>query len=438
MIPTAFLLFLFRLLALGDSAFIPVQACLMGNQRQMILQQSQQPPEESSEAVTVETTFQRGRQQQLQQQQQQQQQQDQQDSVQTPDNVPIPTTGISVSEVLDEVGQTKFDTTLVPVETLPGVAQIVTTSNNGDLEPVRYLLAATISTTDNSTKLFVMTDVPPYSIALDASIRRHMGPSGKLTAILCTSRTAIHYNDAPAVFTTRRSDLAKWKDAFPQIHIVGYRLDIPRDCAALVTQRLDGYGPWAATENMTFVESGRPLLYKEWDEPTKMGIIEHGATPPDGDAIDDDENYSPDAIRARQLGKAILAIYTPGHTFGTVSYIFPNLQAVVSGYTIPIEVDRDQINAGPTLDVRGYITTSQAGMTKQMESARHLIETYSDRFNVVLPSRADPFFLDGSVQDRRRVLLQIVEQYETIGKVYEQLGIISQNSHDDDNDNDEQ
>ena len=332
------------------------------------------------------------------------------------------------------MGQTKFETTLVPIETLPGVSQIVTASTNGDLEPVRYLIAAT-PTLDNVTMLFVMTDVPPYSISLDASIRRHMGPSGQLVAILCTSRTAIHYNDAPAVFTTRRSDLVKWKAAFPQIHVVGYRLDIPRDCASLVTQRLDGYGPWAASENMTFLESGRPLMYKEWDEPTKMGIIKEGATPPDGDAIEDDEDdedYSPDAIRARQLGKAILTVYTPGHTFGTVSYVFPNLQAIVSGYTIPIEDNRDQDNAGPALDFRGYITTSKAGMKKQMESARHLIETYSDRFNVILPSRADPLFLDGSVQDRRRILLQIVEQYEKIGNVYEQLGIVSQTSDDDD------
>ena len=104
----------------------------------------------------------------------------------------------------------------------------------------------------------------------------------------------------------------------------------------------------------------------------------------------------------------------------------------MSGYTIPIEDNRDQDNAGPALDFRGYITTSKAGMKKQMESARHLIETYSDRFNVILPSRADPLFLDGSVQDRRRILLQIVEQYEKIGNVYEQLGIVSQTSDDDD------
>jgi hypothetical protein len=375
----------------------------------------------------VETTFQRGR----QIQQQQQQEEEEEEGALTTDDVPIPTTGVSVSEVLEEVGQTKFETTLVPIETLPGVSQIVTASTNGDLEPVRYLIAAT-PTLDNVTMLFVMTDVPPYSISLDASIRRHMGPSGQLVGILCTSRTAIHYNDAPAVFTTRRSDLVKWKAAFPQIHVVGYRLDIPRDCASLVTQRLDGYGPWAASENMTFLESGRPLMYKEWDEPTKIGIIKEGATPPDGNAIEDDEDYSPDAIRARQLGKAILTVYTPGHTFGTVSYVFPNLQAIVSGYTIPIEDNRDQDNAGPALDFRGYITTSKAGMKKQMESARHLIETYSDRFNVILPSRADPLFLDGSVQDRRRILLQIVEQYEKIGNVYEQLGIVSQTSDEDD------
>ena len=86
---------------------------------------------------------------------------------------------------------------------------------------------------------------------------------------------------------------------------------------------------------------------------------------------------------------------------------------------------------GPALDFRGYITTSQAGITRQMESARNLVETYSDRFNVLLPSRGDPFFLDGNTNDRRATLLNIVDQYERVGKIYEELGIIDSNGAND-------
>jgi hypothetical protein len=48
-----------------------------------------------------------------------------------------------------------------------------------------------------------------------------------------------------------------------------YRLDIPRDCVALITQVLVGYGPFALDEssttgNATFVEQNRTIM-EEWD-----------------------------------------------------------------------------------------------------------------------------------------------------------------------------
>jgi hypothetical protein len=62
-----------------------------------------------------------------------------------------------------------------------------------------------------------------------------------------------------------------------------------------------------------------------------------------------------------------------------------------------------------------------------MESARNVVNTYSDRFNTVLPSRGDPLSLSGSEQDRIEALNDIIDQYDKIGKVYEQLGITSPN-----------
>ena len=53
-----------------------------------------------------------------------------------------------------------------------------------------------------------------------------------------------------------------------------------------------------------------------------------------------------------------------------------------------------------------------------------------DRVNVLLPSRGDPVFLDGSTRQRQSMLLDIVNQYEKIGKIYEQLGIVDRDGDD--------
>ena len=255
---------------------------------------------------------------------------------------------------------------------------------------------------------------------------------------MITSRDAIHYDDAPAVFTSKRSDLVKWTAAFPNAQVMCYRLDIPRDCRDMITQRLDGYGPWALEEpagkNVTIVETGRPLTYQVWDEDIAKQVMDEGATPPDDELeTDNDELYTPEAIRNREQGKRLLAVYTPGHTFGSLTYIFPEIQACCSGYTIPIEDDRyDEATGiggggGPALDFQGYVTTSRAGMSRMMESARNVVNTYSDRFNTVLPSRGDPLYVSGDEQDRKKALNDIIDQYDKIGKVYEQLGITSPN-----------
>lgn len=379
------------------------------------------------------------------------------DNVDVPEdlgNVQIPSTGISVTEELEKTQQDKFESSLVPITGLPGVAQIVTTANDGLVEPVRYLVSLSppqrLTPSDDkdddsedkketvaptATQSFVMVDISPFSEKLLANMRRFMKQGGTLAAMVITSRDAIHYDEAPAVYTTRRSDLDSWTMAFPDAQVFGYRLDIPRDCREMISQRLDGYGPWALEEssngNITFVETGRLLTYAEWDEDITKKVMDEGTTPPDDDLDSaDDDLYTPEAIRGREEGKRLLAVYTPGHTFGSLTFIFPEIQACCSGYTIPIEDDRydESIGTGgggPALDFRGYITTSQAGMSRMMESARNVVDTYSDRFMTVLPSRGDPLFVDGSTEERREALNEIIDEYDKIGRIYEQLGITS-------------
>lgn len=390
---------------------------------------------------------------------------------------PVPSTGVSVADEMQRAQADHFFTELVPV--IKGldegikVAQLVTSATKGSFEPVRYLVGLskitsqskvggvaekdskkTRSQSKKALNDFVMIDVPPFSKQLKQDMEQYLADNnGRLSAMLMTSRDCIHYNEAPGVYSIRRAELGKWTKAFPEMATVGYRLDIPRDCRELVTQRLDGYGPFALEEsnetgdsfNFTFVESGRPLTYEEWDHDVSEDIFAGKVTPPDDAVVEDDPDatltetdedpYSPKAIRAREEGKRILAIYTPGRTYGSLSFVFPEIELCASGFTIPVEDSRNEENlglggTGPALDCRGYITTSNAGISRQMESARNLIQTYMDRFTVLLPSRGDPVYLDGTTQQRQALLLDVVEQYEKIGKIYEQLGITS-NDRDD-------
>lgn len=392
-------------------------------------------------------------------------------------DVPIPTTGISVAEEMEKTQKDRFYSEVVRISGLgDGVkaAQIVSSSTGGGYDVVRYLIRLSRKTEeddidedtagsfeDNSGTLiqnatsdnamqenFVLVDVPPYSEKLVQQMQQMMGSNGRLSAILVTSRDGIHYDDAPAVFTIRRADLLKWGKAFPETAIVAYRMDIPRDCRESVTQRLDGYGPWAlqddyenVSRNVTFIETGRPMTVNEWHSDMAMDIIQGRRKPPSEEGNSDtggivnltaDGQYTPEAIRRKEEGKRILAIYTPGRTYGSVSYVFPELGLCASGFTLPLEDAREESwgvhsTAGPALDFRGYITTSKAGIGRQMESARKLAHDYIDRFKIVLPSRGDPFYLQENVEDRRQTILEIIDQYEMLGRVYEELGITGTN-----------
>lgn len=378
-------------------------------------------------------------------------------------DVPIPTTGVSVSDEMEKAQKDRFYTQLVPITGLgKGVkaVRILSSTSAGAYESVRYLVRLTRKTDEvdtdlypdlddidmsddeedpeNSSKFpdpFVMVDVPPFSEKIVEEMKSMMGPNGYLSSILVTSQECIHYDESPGVFSVRKADLTKWKKAFPNVNVVAYRMDIPRDCRESITQRLDGYGPWAMKDSpdesgSIFSESGRPLTVKEWDPDYVEEILSGKRQPPSDDESDDDvdHDFTPDTIRANEEGKKVLAVYTPGRSYGSMTYVFPELQLCASGFSLPIEDSRNEENygidsPGPALDHRGYITTSKAGMSRQIESARDFVNTYVDRFEIVLTARGDPFYLDGSKEDRRQTLLQVMAQYEKLGMIYEQLGI---------------
>lgn len=407
-------------------------------------------------------------------------------------DVPIPTTGLSVADEMGKVLKDRFYTEIVPITGLAkGVkaSRILSSTAAGEYEAVRYLVRLSreydndddndnnnhedndddehddendnkingkisnagstpyIASSEDSYE-FVMIDVPPFSEKLVKEMKSLMGHNGRLSAILVTSRDCIHYDDAPGVFTIRKADLTKWGKAFPETATIAYRMDIPRDCRESITQRLDGYGPWAMREitasnsidnSCLFKETGLPFTVKEWDPEIAQEILAGKRKPPgeeedengnDNTVLELDENgkYPPEAIRANEEGKRILAVYTPGRSYGSMTYVFPELDLCASGFSIPLEDSRDVENrgmdsAGPALDHRGYITTSKAGMSRQTESAKKFVNTYVDRFDILLTARGDPFFLDENTEDRRKTLLGIMDQYEKLGNIYERLGI---------------
>ena len=156
---------------------------------------------------------------------------------------------------------------------------------------------------------------------------------------------------------------------------------------------------------------------------------------------DNDPLYSSEAIRQREEKYRLLAVYTPGHTFGSVTYIFPKRGICCSGYSLPLEssstlaVDDDDDDPasvagstpiprqGPRLDYQGYMATS-ASRPRQMSSATSLIDNYIDRFRVVLPARGDVVFLDSEKETRKRELLESIGLYQKMGDIYSRLGIV--------------
>lgn len=359
----------------------------------------------------------------------------------------IPSGGVSVSDEMEESAKDRFVTEVVPIKGLSGVAQLATTAvRTGSFEPVRYLVP--LSPVPNTGKKdesengvyaarYAMIDVPPYSPQLLGQIQRFLGEESTLALALITNRDAIHYDSAPTLYSARRSDLKLWKEALPDLEVVAYRLDIPRECRPFVTQILDGYGPFGLNDalddegifNSSFVELGRPLTVEEWDHDVAEGILSGQGSADEDSETSESDCFSPENIRLKEESMDIVALYTPGHSFGSMSYVFPSQELCFPGFTIPVEDSRIEENmgidgAGPALDCRGYISTNKGGIGRQIESATTLVRKYVDRFKVVLPARGDPLFLDGDQEEREKDLMEILDQYKMIGEIYERLGII--------------
>lgn len=68
----------------------------------------------------------------------------------------------------------------------------------------------------------------------------------------------------------------------------------------------------------------------EWDDDKVAEFFEAGMESEDD--TDETDNIQ-EQIRSHRKGKSLLAVYTPGHTMGNMSFILPDIQICVSGFT---------------------------------------------------------------------------------------------------------
>jgi glyoxylase-like metal-dependent hydrolase (beta-lactamase superfamily II) len=247
-----------------------------------------------------------------------------------------------------------------------------------------------------------------------------------LRAILITCKTSIFYSEAPGtVYAMRKSDLSLWKEAFPGVEIIMHRNDMEKDLQGSITQVLDGYGPWAWNETTgKFDETGHKLVVLNWDRDkimrlysssdeinaTELALREAGIDP--NQVID---------VRANEANRGILAVYTPGHTMGSMCYVMPPLELCFSGHTLPEDQFRDNVR----FDGLGTVSTNKAGLLRQVDSALHFAETYVDRFHTIFPSRGNVIYLPKDDLEQRRSSLKLaITQFGKVAKAYSDLGIL--------------
>jgi glyoxylase-like metal-dependent hydrolase (beta-lactamase superfamily II) len=247
-----------------------------------------------------------------------------------------------------------------------------------------------------------------------------------LRAILITCKTSIYYSEAPGtVYSMRKSDLSLWKEAFPGVEIIMHRNDMEKDLQGSITQVLDGYGPWAWNETTgRFDETGHKLVVLNWDRDkimrlysssdeinaTELALREAGIDP--NQVID---------VRANEANRGILAVYTPGHTMGSMCYVMPPLELCFSGHTLPEDQFRDNVR----FDGLGTVSTNKAGLLRQVDSALHFADTYVDRFHTILPSRGNVIYLPKDDLEQRRSSLKLaIKQFGKVAKAYSDLGIL--------------
>jgi hypothetical protein len=106
---------------------------------------------------------------------------------------------------------------------------------------------------------------------------------------------------------------------------------------------------------------------------------------------------------------------------GSMCYVMPPLQLCFSGHTIPEDTLRDSIR----FDGLGPVSTNQAGLVRQVNSALSFAESYVDRFYTILASRGNIIELPKGDQEQRRYYLEsLIKQFGKVAKAYSDLGIL--------------
>lgn len=360
--------------------------------------------------------------------------------------------GVSVDDWLSRTSKAQTNFTIIPHITNHNNNSIgLIEIEKGALPLKHYILSLSSHTEyEKSDDYYVMIDVPPFSSELVEQIRLFMSNQDagfkkeekkkktaistkgqgkprrhKLRAIIVTNKKSVHYSEAPGtVYVMRKSDMVLWKEAFPGVEIIMHRNDVEQDLRGLVTQVLDGYGPWALNESTGhFEETGRKMKVLNWDREkimrlynddnngvnaTEIALREAGVDP--NEIID---------VRANEAKKRILAVFTPGHTMGSVCYVMPFLHLCFSGNTIPENTDRFRF------DGLGPISTNSAGLSRQVESAHKLVESYIDRFHTILPAQGNAIILhECDEQQRRSFLDRLINHFDKVAKAYTNLGIL--------------
>jgi glyoxylase-like metal-dependent hydrolase (beta-lactamase superfamily II) len=275
------------------------------------------------------------------------------------------------------------------------------TENNEKTEDIMNFPNSWIVCVSKEEQKYIMVDVPKYSKALEKQIRKFCNGNQPLT-IVVTNQNSIYYDNAPGNLVIRRSDAIKWAEAFPGIEIVIHRHDIFRDLQKIVTQRLDGYGPWGINlESGRFVDLGHPLQAIEGLDGFEMEFDVENYESPEMEDIN---------VRESEYSKHCIAVYAPGHSFGSMCFIIPQLQAICSGNTIPpINLLEGKILR---MDSQGIVTTNRAGISRQIESAQNLVSSYADLFHLMLPSRGSLQRFPVDVDKRTERLTQLLKKFE--------------------------
>jgi hypothetical protein len=392
-----------------------------------------------------------------------------------------------------------------------------------------YLLPLSMSSKDNEESEdcvcdYVMVDVPPFSkelandiqqflskgenenekVAANNNNKKNSNSRARVAAIFITNKNSICNAASQKIGTgsgtgdqsaesQSESDLQRWVTEFttkqnnknggdvngengssssPIIEVIMHRHDVERrqlGNTKLVTQQLDGYGPWEydlsttgtdSEDNDKFVETGDPLVLLNWSTEKIMSLYNDPTVNATAIALKEAnklrkqqrKNNANNNTKKPAKGESgssssgnngitITAVYTPGHTMGSMSYVFDmgdSLKVCCSGNTLP-----DAASGGrERMDQLGSMTTAsnKNGLLRQVESCHTLLndyiicgdggdETEKDDDNTypvaVLPARGEIVSLAHLPPERQKSFWQDrITQFEKLSRVYTNLGIL--------------